>query len=1066
VRERLAAALGGRRFCQARLVEVPAYAPWNPPQTSGWSPSPRMRCTPPPPVAGDRGAAGLVAFVRRMSAAAAARPDRESLVAGGLGMLAVAESPRTVVRGVARIEQAAGVWPRDAGVLSDLAGAYLVRACWLERPVDLVLALERAHVAVGLNGLLPEARFNLALALEGLGLRGAAAGAWREYLRLDGSSHSGWVQEAMAHLQAGAGAAGAPVRTRFDRTVLERAAAAGDEAALAALVRRNPQDARATVEEDLLPRWARLALSETPLAADAELAVAARVARALAEATGDTLLAVTVEACPRRAAANGGDAKIKIQAAGFTAFARGMDAYRRNQLDSSRASLEAADRLLGAGGSPFRPMAKVQIAILDYLGKDAVGAVARLQRIRRDGANAHFHGLLGRAHWVAGLCHAVLGHPIDQLLAYRQAASELAVAGDAEGLAAARSLVAGALELVGEDAEAWRFRLAALGGAAGASARRRNTILGAAAGAALRMGAPAAALDFQTEAVGAARASGNPLDLAEALRARAEAFLERGDETAALADLRLAKGCGERLDGSLRRSVAARLREVEGRLLRRRDPRQAVVVLRQAVALLQADSFRSQLPTAYLELSGAELAAGDAAGAERALRRSVAIQEEELERAEGGTSRRQAGDVWVHYFDRRRDVFDSLIAILVARGEGEAALAAAERANEWEFALQRLAMPVAPAAAAAGAGRAGRLSPRQVASRIADGTAIVEYRALADRLIAWVVHRGQVRMHEIGVGSGALSSLASQLAQAQAGSGSPSVAMASAALRSLHGCLIAPLTADLDGAHDLVIVPDRDLDGIPFAALRDEQGHFLVERYAVGAAPGAGIYLRALARDRALARGHRLSALVAWGPNFDRALFPQLGSLAGSDEEGERIASLFAEREILHGGGLTRTSFCEGLGRNEIVHFSGHAVSSAANPLAAALPLTPDAGRADSGVLYAGELLGLRLPRTRLVVLASCGAMNGAHARTGKVEGLVRPFLGAGVPAVVAGLWPVDDRQSAPFFEDFHRRILAGESALHALAGAQRTQLHAPAAASGQLPVWAAFELFGASSSW
>ncbi len=97
---------------------------------------------------------------------------------------------------IAILQEAAQKDPHNATLWSDLAATYLAST----RPgPSRFLALEAAHRAVTENPSLPEARFNLALALEQCVLRRQATRAWKVYLRLD--SHSGWAEEAREHLK-------------------------------------------------------------------------------------------------------------------------------------------------------------------------------------------------------------------------------------------------------------------------------------------------------------------------------------------------------------------------------------------------------------------------------------------------------------------------------------------------------------------------------------------------------------------------------------------------------------------------------------------------------------------------------------------------------------------------------------------------------------------------------------------------------------------------------------------------------------------------------------------------
>ena len=93
--------------------------------------------------------------------------------------------------------------------------------------------------------------------------------------------------------------------------------------------------------------------------------------------------------------------------------------------------------------------------------------------------------------------------------------------------------------------------------------------------------------------------------------------------------------------------------------------------------------------------------------------------------------------------------------------------------------------------------------------------------------------------------------------------------------------------------------------------------------------------------------------------------------------------------------------------------------------------------------LAGGELLGpadllARRIRTRIVVLAGCDtAVVARQEVSDEMWGLPGAFLAAGAGAVVAALWPVDDRSAALFMIRFHRLLALGEPVGSAL---RRTQ--------------------------
>jgi tetratricopeptide (TPR) repeat protein len=115
--------------------------------------------------------------------------------AAGVAYLAIGELDKAI----AALQRAASDGER-AEVLSDLSAAYLARANAAgDRSPDWQQALDAARRARAVQPDLMAARFNEALALEGLGSREEAREAWQA---VRDSSEAGWREEAEAHLRA------------------------------------------------------------------------------------------------------------------------------------------------------------------------------------------------------------------------------------------------------------------------------------------------------------------------------------------------------------------------------------------------------------------------------------------------------------------------------------------------------------------------------------------------------------------------------------------------------------------------------------------------------------------------------------------------------------------------------------------------------------------------------------------------------------------------------------------------------------------------------------------------
>ena len=165
------------------------------------------------------------------------------------------------------------------------------------------------------------------------------------------------------------------------------------------------------------------------------------------------------------------------------------------------------------------------------------------------------------------------------------------------------------------------------------------------------------------------------------------------------------------------------------------------------------------------------------------------------------------------------------------------------------------------------------------------------------------------------------------------------------------------------------------------------------------------------------------------------------------------------------GASATARAFLDAARTADVIHFAGHGVVRPEAPLLSHLVLAPDAGDNSSGEIYARGLYDIEFRRTHLAILSGCHTAGGELSNTEGVSSLARAFLGAGVPAVIASLWAVDDAQTAEFFAAFHRAIARGVNPTTVLRRAQLEWLARDGRPWQSMQMWAAFELFGGTSS-
>jgi hypothetical protein len=242
----------------------------------------------------------------------------------------------------------------------------------------------------------------------------------------------------------------------------------------------------------------------------------------------------------------------------------------------------------------------------------------------------------------------------------------------------------------------------------------------------------------------------------------------------------------------------------------------------------------------------------------------------------------------------------------------------------------------------------------------------------------------------------------------------------------------------------LLWVPEGALHGLPLSALRLGNRYLIEDIEVAGTFSGALAVHQSLTRRRV--RGTLRPALVVTAA---ADVLPQAAA------EGAGVAATFLWSRVLHGRAATRAALRRGMARARVVHFACHANFDNEHPLAAHVALP------SGEPLRALDWLGEPVDGLPLVTLSACRSAEVAPLLGREVFGLVTGLLGGGVRAVLAGLWPVADREATPLMWRFYRHRLTADLAA-ALARAQREALSDPASS----PLfWSAFALFGDPSA-
>ncbi|HEX9731868.1 MAG TPA: CHAT domain-containing protein [Thermoanaerobaculia bacterium] len=974
----------------------------------------------------------------------------------GQGILEIATggSETDLTEVIEMLETEAGRRAGDPALLNDLAALTLSRALEFGQPQDLLAAFDLAERALKLRPNLAPARFNKALALDELSLALLAESAWEDYLELD--RRSGWAQEASQRLDELRRKEPAP-HWKDLRPQWEEMALRGDQTGLQTLFSPFRSEAVRWVERELTAAWLA-ALEDDPGNAERSLKIGRELAAALAALTGDPYPVKVVAAidAPATVVAGAPDRRAPVDA--HRRYLEALEALEENDLEAARVLFAEARHRLAAIGSPLHLRALYELAVMERKLQNYREAQALIGEILADPKAPTFLLLWGETHWIVALGLGETGYPERALEACHKALAAFEMSGDPDRYVGIQSVIAEILDVLGRSREAWHHRALALRRVAELSnPMRSHQTYAAAAVAAWQEGYWSMALAFEDMAVPSSRDLADPLVEPVSLIWRGRMKTRMGDREAASKDLAEARGLLAKVQPrELVLNAAANLLTAEGELRIHVNPAETVERMTAAIEIYRGSQQRSWLASALVTRSLAHLELGDLELAAADLNRCI----RDHESTRGELTREQR----ISFFEQTLRIFDGLTELQLEQEDFASALSTTDERrgrNLLDAFLRTTALTPPP-----GSQPAAELLPiEEIQASVPDDAALLEYTRLGERWWVGVVRRDALVWEELPLAGAELDAQVMEFQNAV--SEAPGAAEIRKPGERLYEALIAPVARHLGGVERLVIVPDGLLHALPFDALTNpSSGRLVVQDYRVSFAASANLYARSRRRDAELASTDQLEPLIVGNPEFDRRRY-NLRDLPGAADEARRVAKVYRVADPLIGFAATKERFLALAAEAPLIHFGGHAVPNHQAPGRSYLLLAPTAGSDDPGALYSQEISGLRLPRTRLVVLAACSTARGQTLRGEGVFSLAYAFQSAGVPGVVASLWDVDDAVTAELLWRLHEQLAAGRSADDAL---QRAKISLIELADDELEdgkefgrpaAWAAFQVFG-----
>jgi CHAT domain-containing protein len=327
------------------------------------------------------------------------------------------------------------------------------------------------------------------------------------------------------------------------------------------------------------------------------------------------------------------------------------------------------------------------------------------------------------------------------------------------------------------------------------------------------------------------------------------------------------------------------------------------------------------------------------------------------------------------------------------------------------------------------------------------GELVLTYVDDGDRLHLFLRGDGQISSSPLELAALQLGRLARVFARANADPLTP-IGELNRLGGQLFEAILGPLASKLGSGGTLIFEISGDLARVPLNAL-PYRGGYLADRYRIVVRPVVGCL-----RQEPSGRTAHEAVLAVASPALDEKRHDAFPPLQDAREEAASIQRSFPATKLIEGREATVERIEASLPGSTIFHFAGHS-----SPRAAGIELIVAPGDSQSdGVWQAWRVNPKLLSSCRLAVFSACSTASPDASRDASPEDVVRAFLAAGVPEVVASQWNVDSAATVAFMGAFYSALAKGISTREAMQIAQKTVRNNPATAHPFY--WAAFQLF------
>ena len=236
---------------------------------------------------------------------------------------------------------------------------------------------------------------------------------------------------------------------------------------------------------------------------------------------------------------------------------------------------------------------------------------------------------------------------------------------------------------------------------------------------------------------------------------------------------------------------------------------------------------------------------------------------------------------------------------------------------------------------------------------------------------------------------------------------------------------------------EILIVPESCMYQVPFAAISDDGGTYLVDTFRIRVVPS--LTTLKLIRDSSPDYHSQRGALIVGDPKVSEVLLKGkrriITSLQCARKEAEMIGRLLGVTPLT-GDRATKKAVLDAINSVSLIYFAAHGDAERGE-----IALSPNCPtnfipQDENYLLTMADISKLRL-RAKLVVLSCCHSARGKIKAEG-IIGIARAFLGSGARSVLAARWAIEDTATEEFMRCFYQNLFRGKSASESLHEARK----------------------------